>query len=572
MNISSNKRRMKTEARSRQIMILSFSLIAVLMVMMTSIALNQMHSMAQQLHKVVHHHETYISLMSHMRRNARERTRILHTMLGITDPFDFDTAYMLFQETGSKFLENREKLLSMGVSKEEMALLETQRDMSRIAVNEQQRVISLLRTGEREEATHALVDQATPAQDKALAVMDDFIAFQEQKSDNLLAQSSMELDNSRILIISFLVTTSILAFIVAFYVIRHITLAFERIRASEARERLIIDNMLDGLITINTKGIIESCNQKTLSLFGYSLDELIGKNVTTLMPEPYRSHHDEYIKNYLTTGQPKIIGVGNRELVGQRKNGSTFPMELGVSELIHNEEHIFIGNVHDITRRKEAEEALKRSYEELEEKVEQRTKQLTKANRQLEMVIQEKVAAQERLLHLANYDELTSLPNRTLFFERLRNRIVQCRRNKCTFALFYLDLDGFKSVNDTLGHDMGDELLKQVAVRMQECLRESDDIARIGGDEFTVLIQFDPDQSEQVETVASKIIQEVSRTYELSGYQVEIGTSIGISIYPSDADNKEQLIKYADKAMYEVKKKGKNHFIYYRDASDLPES
>lgn len=555
------------EAKPRVIMLLGFSLIIIFMIIITTAALSSMNHMEGQLDKIVNHYAIKTNLITSMRTAARERIHTLHKMLSIDDPFEFDDASQLFYQYGSQFLEYREKLKSMPNSSAELDLLEKLNTFTGKAGREQNDVFSKLQNGNKNAATLVLINKATPAQDQTFEIIDDLLHLQKNKSEAELSLSISDLNQSTTLLISILIIACVLAVAVALYVIKHISNAFCRVRAGEAREKSIRENMLEALITINQQGIMESCNASAENIFGYNRDELIGQNVSMLMPTPHREHHDEYIQNYLTTGKAKIIGIG-REVTGQRKDGSLFPLILGVTKLVIDEQPLFIGIINDISKRKAAEEALRISHEKLEERVEKRTRQLTKANRQLEILIQEKVATQARLTYLANYDELTALPNRTLFYERLHIRTVNCKRNKCSFALLFLDLDGFKLVNDNLGHDIGDELLKQVAKRMTDCLRESDDIARIGGDEFTVMISLDTDEKSTIEMVAHKIIDAASAPYEISEHKIEIGTSIGISIYPDDTDNQQTLIKFADEAMYEVKNKGKNNFIYYRDISD----
>ena len=161
---------------------------------------------------------------------------------------------------------------------------------------------------------------------------------------------------------------------------------------------------------------------------------------------------------------------------------------------------------------------------------------------------------EERVQRTAHHDDLTGLPNRALFNDRLLQAINLARRDSRQFALLYLDLDRFKPVNDALGHAAGDELLKAVAVRIRSVVRESDTVARVGGDEFTVILT-DVARREQAEFVARKITAALAAPFELGGRKksIDIGASIGIAIYPEDARNADALVKVADAAMYSVK-------------------
>ena len=171
--------------------------------------------------------------------------------------------------------------------------------------------------------------------------------------------------------------------------------------------------------------------------------------------------------------------------------------------------------------------------------------------------ITEHKLTEERIQRVAHHDSLTGLPNRLLFNDRLDQAISLAKRDSRQFALLYLDLDKFKPVNDTLGHTAGDELLKGVAARIRHQVRESDTVARVGGDEFTVILP-DIARREDAETVAKKIIAALATPFQLGSQKqsVDIGTSIGIAVYPADARDADALVKAADAAMYSAKQVG----------------
>lgn len=175
---------------------------------------------------------------------------------------------------------------------------------------------------------------------------------------------------------------------------------------------------------------------------------------------------------------------------------------------------------------------------------------------------------QERIAHMASYDELTDLPNRALFNDRLKQAISAAKRNRNQLVVMFLDLDGFKNINDTQGHLAGDLLLKQVADRLSRCVRESDTVGRIGGDEFAVIIN-DAEATEQVDALAEKLIETINSPFDLEGCEVHIGISIGISSYSDETATQDDLINNADMAMYESKKKGKNRYTFYSHSPEL---
>ena len=182
--------------------------------------------------------------------------------------------------------------------------------------------------------------------------------------------------------------------------------------------------------------------------------------------------------------------------------------------------------------------------------------------------ITERLAAQRLIHYQAYHDLLTGLPNRALFMDRLGNAISNARRTQQKLVVMFLDLDRFKLVNDTLGHDIGDDLLKKVATRLKHCLRESDTLARLGGDEFIVLLPH-IDQITTAHKVAVKIVDAVKEPILVGNHEIYVTTSIGIAMYPQDGRNVEDLIKNADTAMYHTKASGKDGFrIYTQELSE----
>ena len=285
----------------------------------------------------------------------------------------------------------------------------------------------------------------------------------------------------------------------------------------------VIHNAMDGIITIGESGEILAFNPAAEEIFGYTLHEVLGKSVNMLMPPEMGSEHDTYIGRYLETGEEKILGMRGREVEAVRKTGERFPLELSASEMVLGGQRYFIGIVRDITERKQTE---------------------------------------QKIAYLAHHDYLTGLPNRALFLDRLGQSLSLANRTQYKEALLFLDLDGFKGINDTLGHDIGDLLLKHVAARLTKIIRASDTLARLGGDEFVMVLN-NIKTKENASLVAQKIIAALSRPMELNGHSCRIGCSVGIAMFPDDSDKAEALIKQADEAMYLSKQRGKNTYTFH---------
>jgi diguanylate cyclase (GGDEF)-like protein/PAS domain S-box-containing protein len=294
---------------------------------------------------------------------------------------------------------------------------------------------------------------------------------------------------------------------------------------SQNQLQSIIRNVMDGIITINERGEIEGFNPAAEDVFGYTQQEVMGKNVSLLMPEPDRGSHDGYINRYVSTGHSHVLGVRGREVKAVRKNGEEFPMELSASEMMLGGHRYFIGIMRDITERKRAE---------------------------------------LKISHLAHYDYLTDLPNRALFLDILNHSVQLAKRNESKVAAMFLDLDGFKKINDTLGHDAGDLLLKEVSKRLKLSVRSADTVARVGGDEF-VLVLDNIGSEENARSVANKLIAALAQPFELKGQSCHVGGSIGIALYPDDSQDATELVKQADEAMYLAKQSGKNNSKFYRE-------
>jgi len=190
--------------------------------------------------------------------------------------------------------------------------------------------------------------------------------------------------------------------------------------------------------------------------------------------------------------------------------------------------------------------------------------QLAQAKRR---AIEAQAAYAKQIEHLAYHDSLTTLPNRSMFSTFLKQGINQARRHNNQLAVLFLDLDHFKEINDTLGHEAGDQLLQEVATRLKSCLRDSDTVFRLGGDEFVVLL-LELHEEKYEAAVAEKILSAIAQPFILQGQEFSVTASIGISTYPQDGMDEQTLTKHADMAMYQAKEKGKNNFQFYSEKSN----
>lgn len=227
----------------------------------------------------------------------------------------------------------------------------------------------------------------------------------------------------------------------------------------------------------------------------------------------------------------------------------------------HNER--LIGDLNnEITMREKAQLQIELAKQQLEHKVDERTKELRQTNLHLTKVIDKKERAEKSLQHLAYHDELTGLPNKNLLVDRISQSIKISERDSQQMAILFLDLDRFKTINDSLGHIVGDKLLQEVASRLHTTLRKHDTVSRNGGDEFVVVLEKLKSYNEAI-YVAKKVIHSLTDPFDIHSHKIHIGASIGISVYPTDGDSPLTLIRNADTAMYRAKQVGGNQLQFY---------
>jgi diguanylate cyclase (GGDEF)-like protein/PAS domain S-box-containing protein len=276
----------------------------------------------------------------------------------------------------------------------------------------------------------------------------------------------------------------------------------------------------EGMMIFDGDSKIIAVNPAYSKITGYTAEEVVGKRAADLRPDI----HDEELHQAISDSL-NATGYWQGEMWNRHKNGELFAISLSINTTFNAD-----GTVHrrvvlfsDITSRKQSE---------------------------------------EMLWQQANFDSLTGLPNRSLFRDHLNQEIRKAKRTGIPMALMFLDLDGFKDVNDTLGHDMGDILLKEAAYRLQGCVREVDTVARLGGDEFTVILSELQDPG-NVDRVARHILQRMSAPFKLGDEIAHVSASIGITLYPQDGTEIEDLLKNADQAMYAAKHEGRNRYHYF---------
>jgi len=283
---------------------------------------------------------------------------------------------------------------------------------------------------------------------------------------------------------------------------------------------LVLNNSSEGMLVTNANNQIIAVNPAFSKITGYTLDEVKNKN-----PRIFKSgKHDAYFYQAMWA-QINTLGQWQGEVWDKRKNGEAYAKWLTINTINNDDGSVnrYVALFSDITERKLSEELIWKQ---------------------------------------ANFDSLTGLPNRNLFQDHLSQELVKASRARCSLALLLIDLDQFKDINDTLGHDAGDIMLQEAARRILSCVRKSDSVARLGGDEFAVILSELSDNN-HIEVIAQKILTDLAKPFQLQSQIFHLSASIGITLYPNDSTNLDSLMKNADQAMYVAKDSGRNRFSYF---------
>lgn len=282
----------------------------------------------------------------------------------------------------------------------------------------------------------------------------------------------------------------------------------------------LVENSIEGIVITDENGVIQFVNEAFTQISGYSAKEAIGQTPRILKS----GKHD---KNFYETMWESLAekGAWKGEIWNKRKNGDIYPQRLSIISINHPSiqgKKYYASVISDLTQIKNDEEELRRR---------------------------------------ADHDVLTDLPNRYLFQDRMTQAVNRARRNRAKFAVLFIDIDDFKKINDRLGHDAGDMILREVSMRLVQCGRDVDTVSRVGGDEFTFILEGAAE--DDVGIVASRIIERIRPPFSFYGKDIHITVSVGIAMYPENGKSASEIMKNADMAMYHAKGAGKNRYFFF---------
>ncbi len=505
---------------------MGFAAVLALMLFLTAVGLVQLEASQRRLEGIVGNHLAKVTLATRMHTSARERTVGLQRLTILRDPFDRDEQWMPYLSKASEFAQARAALLALSLTAEEEALLKRQGELTGIAVPIQERVVSLIWAGRALEAQRLLVVEAIPAQDRVLEQLGALYHLQEQKTQQTVKQATRDYREARLLVALLAAVTVGLALLVAVTVVRHSRRADAALRQEKERAQVTLHSLSDAVIRADAQGRIEYLNPVAVRLTGWTNDQAHGKHPGDIFNIVRESVCDT-----------RIDAVG-RILSGTESTTEPVDFVIAVQESAQYCIELTATPIHDDRGDVAGMVLVFRDVTEI------------------------RALARELTYH-ASHDPLTGLYNRREFERHLQAALLDARASGVEYALCYLDLDMFKVVNDTCGHVAGDELLKQISLMFRQRLRKEDILARVGGDEYAILLRgCTLERAEEISEQISGVMKDFRFVWE--DKTVDVGVSIGVMRVAADSGDLKDVFRIADVACRVAKEAGRNRIHLFR--------
>lgn len=469
------------------------------------------------------------NLIFKMREGQLHRIVILRNLYILDDPFEIDKERMQFYSYARDVNDARNELMTLALFPSELKAL----DNFMIAAKEtgpiHHLIIDEILAGTPKKDLSDLLKEVFLKQEKAMQALQFF-----QESLNIERKEELSLtiinnDQAKSYIFISTIIASILALFIVWYVVRVIAKQTKVIDDEHKKFRVLFDKNMDAVAILSANKVIE-WNKNMESLFEVTEpNQLKAVELDQLSPLTQEDNYSSQALFQQKLVQASELDGSKFEWQFEKFDGSVFYAEVSLVHFKTNEGELQQVVIKDISERKKA----------------------------------------EKIMHeQANYDHLTGLSNRALFLDNLKVSVSRANRFKHKFALLFIDLDRFKQVNDTMGHLAGDFILKEAASRLTKKVRKIDKVARLGGDEFTVILDNINNPSDAA-IISEGIIKEVAKSYQIDNAEVNIGASIGITIYPDDAEDTQVLLSNADMAMYQAKQSGRNKHHFFTQELNL---
>jgi diguanylate cyclase (GGDEF)-like protein/PAS domain S-box-containing protein len=507
-------------------LVFGFSAILVLMVFLTIVGIVYLEASQRRLEVIVRDDLAKINLAHRMYTAARERTVSLQKMMLLADPFDRENQWENFQANADDFARARGALLDMDLTGEERDLLHRQGQLTGIAVPLQEKVLEQIRAGKTRSAQQLLAREAIPAQDRVLDQLKVIYQLQEQKANWAAAQATEQFRRARSWMVFLGTATFFLALTVVIMTVRHSRRSDRALLQEKERAQVTLHSLNEAVVRANAHGIIEYLNPAASRLTGWSIEEACGmklSDVFSMVKEDVCESKLEIVSRIFSGAQHSTNSV---DFVNAAKGGAQYCIELTATPLLNGQGEL-LGSVlvfRDVTEIR---------------------------------------ALSRELTYQATHDPLTGLYNRREFERYLQGALTDARTRNVEHSLCYLDLDMFKVVNDTCGHPAGDELLRQLALLLKQAVRKEDLIARVGGDEFAILLrQCTLERAEAITDQIRRTMKDFRFVWE--DKTVDVGVSIGVVRLAADSGDTKDVFSAADVACRVAKEEGRNRVHVFR--------
>lgn len=499
-----------------------FVALLVLMLVITVVGVRNLQSGQDRLERVAAQHMEKTRLASAMRNAARERTVSLQKMILLSDPFDRDEQWMRFNERAGEFARLRGVLTGVGLESEEVEFLSRQSGITGVAVPTQEEVARLAMAERTLEAHRLLVNKAIPLQDKVMAVLDEFQAFQERRAEEAVQQARTEYDRARTWMVLLSAMMLVLGALVAITVLVFARRGERALRQEKERAQVTLHSLGEAVIRAGSGSCVEYLNPVAERLTGWTAQEAIHRplaEVLRLLRDTSREPISDPVA--VAGSQGGVVSYAEDTLLVAR-DGAERAIELTITTAADRDGAVLV--FRDVTEMR---------------------------------------ALSRELAYQATHDPMTGLLNRREFERRLQRAMDDTRREEIEHALCYLDLDLFKTVNDTCGHLAGDELLKQLSMQLREHVRKEDILARVGGDEFAILLLgCGMDKAAEIGEEVRKGLKDYHFVWE--DKRLDIGTSVGIVPVGAASGDINDVLRAADVACRLAKEDGRNRLHVLR--------
>lgn len=509
---------------SRSLILVGFTLVIILMTLIIFISLTEFKRASHQLHDIVNVNNYKKQLVESMHISAFKRVSSLQRMVLLKDAFEQDDEAMFIDEQGAVFTQARQKLLITNLNAQERKLLDEQAKFAQITVPVIRQIVAMTRTGDIKQALHLIQHKLIPAQLVIFKALSHLQKIQQENINNAFNSMQVSQTYSRYYMFGLGSTAAFLSILIAFLTYRRVHLAENQLSHEKERAQITLQNIVDGVISTDENGLIDFINPTAAALTGWPQQLAIGLPLLDVF-----KLKDLDLKTCCETSQDLLhctkssisLITRNNQQIAIEHNTSRLPSDALINKSL-------VITFQDVTK----------------------TRELT-----------------ETLSYQATHDPLTGLYNRMAFEERLQNQISDARNKKQSNILCFLDLDNFKTVNDTAGHVAGDELLIQLTKIFSKHVRNSDFLSRMGGDEFAIILEnCDTSRALDITEDIRQEIEDYRFTWLESDYHVSV--SIGITVISQNAKNINQILSQADKACYLAKENGRNLIKLYTETNN----